>query len=226
MKSKSDKYSTLVSVVDYIKELQQRSAMLDEEHRKLLSTIEQTNELANSPFFSAKTTTGEASTAQVSTSSTSDTAATAALMEEEEDYGVFVKGLDYKSVFAQNCFALAVASIDGRFLDCNDEFVSLCGFSRDELLPSEAANSNSNTTLRPDAAPDAKAAAVMPTPRNLSLFNLLTREDMEEVFSAMSNMLKKPVVTTDGQLNVDRKTDYWTGVVKQSRHEHQKVRSS
>ena len=44
---KPDRYSTLVSVVSYIKTLQTRSESLDEEHRRLLDTISGADRLVN-----------------------------------------------------------------------------------------------------------------------------------------------------------------------------------
>ena len=45
---KADKHSTLVSVVDYVKQLQERSRMLEGEHEKLQDTITKTTEMVNS----------------------------------------------------------------------------------------------------------------------------------------------------------------------------------
>eukprot|EP00957_Ditylum_brightwellii_P153489 11681359-Ditylum_brightwellii.AAC.1 len=42
---KPNKFSILLSVVEYIKQLQQRSIVLDNEHKKLIMTIQQTKEM-------------------------------------------------------------------------------------------------------------------------------------------------------------------------------------
>ena len=48
---------------------------------------------------------------------------------------VFVKGIDYRSVFEQCPAALGIAALDGRILECNTEFQTLLGFSRrDDLM--------------------------------------------------------------------------------------------
>jgi PAS domain S-box-containing protein len=42
--------------------------------------------------------------------------------------------LDYQSIFDQGTAALGIAALDGRIIACNQEFVNLLGFPRDELL--------------------------------------------------------------------------------------------
>lgn len=119
---KPNKYSILLSVVDYIKQLQTRAIMLDSEHNKLISTIRQTNEMVSS---------GNAPTnAATDASETYNAASTS---ESETDI-LFVKGLDYRSIFEQCPAALGIAALDGRILECNTEFQTLLGFPRDELL--------------------------------------------------------------------------------------------
>lgn len=216
---KPDKYSTLVSVVDYIKQLQSRSSMLDSEHKKLIETISRTNEVVNSPYFN--NCEGDAA---VGSDLLSDAPSGCAL---EDETAVFVQGLDYKNVFRQCGIALAIASIDGRFMDCNPEFELLTGYSRDELLPGEELDSGDVPTSDPTpSSPEAVTSSDSGVPstvtttskRNLSLFNLLARKDMEHVFLAMSRMLKQPV---GGSLEQDRdrgeQQDCWSGQVVQSR---------
>lgn len=106
---KPNKFSILVSVVDYIKSLQARSIMLDSEHQKLLDTIKGTNEMVNSG------TVPEASEKD-SIEAESSKATSELLM---------VQGLDYKAVFEHCPFAIGVASLDGRILACNYAFESL-----------------------------------------------------------------------------------------------------
>jgi PAS domain-containing protein len=143
----------------------------------------------------------------------------------EDENAVFVQGLDYKNVFKRCGVALAVASIDGRFMDCNEEFEQLSGYSRNELLPPKEL---SMTELRPDAAPSASTySSLEHPPRNLSLFNLLTHQDMEQVFMAMSGMLKRPIGSRPGAppaTNAAPHQDYWCGVVRQNREHNSTVR--
>ena len=177
---KPDKHSTLTSIANYIKQQQNRLSMLEEEHKKLLDTIARTNQIANNQYYHA-TVHGSSELSSVSNELLSD--GNVAHSTLESDNAMFVQGPDYKSVFKHCGMALAAASIDGRFIDCNTEFERLCGYSRHELLPAEEL---SMTELSTDAVPLASTPSSDHPPRNLSLFNLLTHEDMEQVFTAMS----------------------------------------
>lgn len=230
---KPDKYSTLVSVVDYITELQARSAALDEGHKKLLDTITKTNELVNSAHYRTDANGGIA----IGTDLLSDPVTSGPVLEGE--IGVFVRGLDYQAVFQHCGMALAIASIDGRFIDCNPEFERLTGYSRKELLPSfskkhepiadtilsctEPSGSDCGSSMTGDDSPKVDEPI-----RNLSLFNLLDRETMAQVFKAMSQMLKCPLLqqandTYPAPLN-QKSGDFWSGRISQSRLKDFKLR--
>lgn len=112
---KPNKYSILLSVVDYIKQLQARAIMLDAEHQKLITTIRQTNEMVN--------------TGTTPSSVDEDT-----IDGNSDNEMLFVQGLDYKSVFEQCPAALGIASLDGRIMECNPEFQQLIGFEKNDLL--------------------------------------------------------------------------------------------
>lgn len=128
---KPNKFSILLSVVDYIKQLQSRALILDAEHVKLINTIRQTNEMVNA-----------GGPPESSTDCTSD--GTAVRKDQLRSHRcdkirndtdlLFVKGIDYSTVFSQCTAALGVAALDGRFLACNAEFEIVSGYSRDELL--------------------------------------------------------------------------------------------
>jgi len=111
---KPNKYSILMSVVDYVKELQNRAVYLDGEHRKLVSTISKTSEIVNS---------GRAVDSIDCNPSTVG-------MESEL---LFVHDIDYKLIFSQCGAALGLAALDGRFIDCNAEFESVSGLSKTQL---------------------------------------------------------------------------------------------
>ena len=226
---KPDKHSTLITVADYIKQLQSRSQLLDSEHQKLLETISKTNEIA--------------STAQHHPSTGSVTASSNDLLSDspegallEDEHAVFVKGLDYRGIFQQCTIPLAVASIDGRLMDCNGEFEALTGYERDELLLCEVSNDSDASARADPVYSDTGVPSTVTTTsatRNLSLFNLLCREDMEQVFLAMSCMLKQPISLGDqpaGTIASNKGTslpphhDFWSGRVNQSRHMTRKVR--
>jgi len=119
---KPNKYSILLSVVDYIKQLQSRAIMLDSEHQKLITTIRQTNEMVNS----GNTPSSNDETETTNTPGASESGSDSDML--------FVQGLDYRSVFDQCPAALGIAALDGRILDCNSEFMVVLGFAQDELL--------------------------------------------------------------------------------------------
>jgi PAS domain S-box-containing protein len=114
---KPNKFSILVSIVDYTKQLQSRAIMLDSEYQKLAETIRETNELVASGQNMSDP------------SSDSDFP-----LSDQGDDLLLVQGLDYSSVF-ENCpFAIGVAALDGRVISCNATFQSLIGASKREML--------------------------------------------------------------------------------------------
>ncbi len=109
---KQNKYSILMSVVDYIKQLQQRAGLLDNEHNKLVTTIQQTNEMVKSGITD----------------------------QSDMNLGVgndvellCARGLDYKTIFEQCSIPLGVAALDGRLLACNPKFEEWTGLSKQAL---------------------------------------------------------------------------------------------
>lgn len=202
---KNDKYSTLVAVGEYLKSLQSKSSTLEKEHRKLLETISQTSDAVNKPYVATDAP------------SVGSSKSGAAASPPEEDATVFVSGLDYKAVFQVCPVACALVSIDGRFLSCNKEFEDLSGFPKNELLPSKRAKEEENNdTVSREGKAD----------RNMSLFNILKRSDMENVFVSMSKMLKLPYPEAQKDLpseESERQSDRWSGKVSLTRHEDSEV---
>jgi len=160
---KPNKYSILLKVVEYIKQLQSRAIMLDAEHQKLITTVQQTNEMI--------TNTGKNNNNNENGGETSDTT-----MGIENDWRhgrgtseivgspsrdselYFVKGIDYRGLFDQCPTAMGIAALDGRILECNTEFQSLLGYTTHEDLLKQ------------------------------SLFNLV--HNHQDIFRAMAQMLK------------------------------------
>jgi len=195
---KPDKYSTLVGVAEYIRSLQSRKALLDAEHARLLDTIRKTSDVLEAETASSGGGTAPPSPSHslmassvgsggssiggggggnaaiipntvgppTSASSCAGTS-TRSTGNPDEDIMVFVRGLDYKHIFSSCGIALGIAAVDGRLVDCNDEFVELSGRTRGDLV----------------GGPDGAG-------HKMSLFNLLGREGMEDVFRAMSHMLR------------------------------------
>ena len=194
---KPNKYSILLKVVEYIKQLQSRAIMLDAEHQKLITTVRQTNEM----ITNAANNNGMSSTTCGATDNeSSDTTCQDAWQQGDRMRGTrrgdsdlcFVKGIDYRSVFEQCPTAFGIAALDGRILECNVEFQNLLGYNaREELLKQ-------------------------------SLFNLV--HNHQDIFRAMAQMLKTAEEPTpknatanaasgangDNDNSMDR---FWTGPV-------------
>lgn len=205
MHAKRDKYSTLVTAASYIRQLQQRSSLLESEQKKLLVTMGQTSNMANNKYIPVSSTSeGEGSSSlEASTSATNDVSPST-----DEESPVYVSGLDYRSVFLACPVAGAITSIDGRFLDCNRDFEEVTGYTKDELFRKPVATTPFD-----------------PGERHLSLFNVLKREDMERLFVVMSDMLRKPAVTSQDRESDSEPwdTDRWSDRVALNRKEGMQV---
>ena len=198
---KVDKFSTLIAVEQYIRSLQSKSLELKEEHENLLSTLQQTSELVNSQYVASASPNpvssgGEESGNQAQDSSDQDTDDHSS--EEDTTTMSMVKDINYKWIFDCCPFATGVASIDGRFLDCNKEFEVMTGYTRAELLPLEdqakddekiAGTEGSLASTTPDDVP--RPPLTPKKTRNMSIFNVLHRECIERLFCAMSTVLQK-----------------------------------
>jgi hypothetical protein len=207
---KSDKFSTLVSVHEYICTLQQRSALLDAEQKKLVKTIARSNDIVNQSQHgqqaAGSTSSGTNNTSEIEQISASGHVIipTNAPPADEDELLVFVRGLDYKSVFGRIRVALCVLSIDGRLLNCNEEFIRICKMSRSMLV---------GAGLRPPAKESEEEVEIAgKTP--MSLFSLVSREDMQKVFTAMGSMLKVAHQPAEGASKQDIqsriKNDHWS----------------
>lgn len=145
---KPDKFSTLVTVDEYIRHLQQQSTDLDSELKNLLATISQTTEIVNNQFMPRQDNTstpllfnpdeslreraspcGPVSCEQSTLLSVPES--------QDEDSMQFAKGIDYKVIFDCCPFACSITGIDGRFVDFNEEFLDKTGYTRDELILEE-----------------------------------------------------------------------------------------
>jgi len=120
---KPNKFSILVSVVEYIKQLQARAIMLDSEHQRLAETIRQTNEMVTSGQVPSS---GE--------ESQNEDASRVHKMPDIASSDLMVKGLDYEGVFDRCPSALGIASLDGRVLSCNTSFEELLSVRKDQIL--------------------------------------------------------------------------------------------
>lgn len=202
MPFKPNKYSILLKVVEYIKQLQSRAIMLDAEHQKLITTVRQTNEMIsnatnNNSNNGMSSTTCGATDNESSDATCQDAWRLGERMNSHPSRGgsgdsdlCFVKGIDYRSVFQQCPTAFGIAALDGRILECNVEFQNLLGYSaREDLLKQ-------------------------------SLFNLV--HNHQDIFRAMAQMLKTAEEPTHNNsvVNVnssgvkdDLMDRFWTGPV-------------
>lgn len=139
---KMDKFSTLVTVDQYIRELQDKSAVLDDEQKKLLATLTKTTEIVNNQYMPSQAPRKDPILFQPNDeingsrcSGPSDDSSQVSNAFDQEDESIsFVKGIDFKFIFDFCPVACSITSLDGRFLDCNEEFFSLTGFSRGEVI--------------------------------------------------------------------------------------------
>jgi len=122
---KPNKFSILVSVVEYIKQLQSRAIMLDAEHQRLIDTIRQTNE----QVISGQTFGEE----NESLSAAGSGGGTDPSGGNQNDL-LLVHGINYRSAFEHCPFAMGVATLDGRVLGCNKEFEEALGCPEDDCL--------------------------------------------------------------------------------------------
>uniref|UniRef100_A0A7S3P4G4 BHLH domain-containing protein n=1 Tax=Amphora coffeiformis TaxID=265554 RepID=A0A7S3P4G4_9STRA len=124
---KPNKFSILVSVVEYIKQLQTRAIMLDAEHQKLIDTIRQTNEMVNSGQVtsSVESSMDDCAMADPVVSSGSDMSELSLAAAKE---------LNFQTIFQCCPAGVAVCSLDGRILTCNKSFESSLGVKQDEVL--------------------------------------------------------------------------------------------
>ncbi len=162
---KPNKFNVLMSVVEYIKQLQARAVFLDGEHQKLIQTIQQTtNYVSNNNNNNNNNTNSTNNNNNTSNNHKRSAVSDIMMVSKKSRVGndsdlLFVQGLDYQAVFSQCNAPLGVAALDGRFLACNLQFQIITGCSQEQL-------------------------------NRLSLFNLVKNQDVEQVFKVMGEMLK------------------------------------
>jgi PAS domain-containing protein len=186
---KGDKYSTLTTVVDYIRHLQTRAALLQTEHAKLLAVISQTSALVNGTYTPQPR---RAATAEPVTSdddatvglhqypSRDDDATAAAPLPVEsasstwtssslQDPPVLVLGLDYQAIFGCSPVPFAVCCVDGRLLDANQQFCQVTGFGHQELLPNSSTGKTLSMPQEDEEESAVETATTTPEPVRSSL---------------------------------------------------------
>lgn len=132
---KTDKYTILVKAGDCIRQLQSRTLLLDEEHKKLVNTISETSELVHSNTI-GNTLKDSSDSAEESTDKSNDARNNETYIPEVSDSFFNLPAMalfDYKTIFTQCSAPLSVADLDGRFLDCNADFETATGCTNDEM---------------------------------------------------------------------------------------------
>lgn len=118
---KQNKYSILVTVVEYIKQLQKRSTLAENEQKRLTNSIKLASGFSSERFVNS-----------------SNQPPNGYLFRSESDVDVGndteqVKGIDYRAVFEQCQFPFAILSVDGRFLMCNAKFEAITGLDKNTI---------------------------------------------------------------------------------------------
>ena len=199
-----NKYSILVSVAEYIQQLQARAIMLDSEHQRLIDTIRNTTEATSSggsseepPFEVSK---GSSLTSSMNGDGPDDEYNSSSNVIPNASYSdanlicpdsLLVPGIDYESVFFNCPYPLGVATLDGRIIAANNEF---------ELL----LNPNYDTAPMKDQS-----------------FFVFIRNH-QDMFEAMAAILKQSTASIDrGEGTVTKSPNllFWHGQVVSSRNE-------
>jgi len=201
-----NKYSILVSVAEYIRQLQGRAVMLDSEHQRLIDTIRQTNDFVTSAVTSASG--GGGGTHSLSAYSVGEEPVySSSSVDGGGGAGGFcnsssgssadgltphnlllVQGIDYLSVFRHCPYPIGVATLDGRMLDCNGAF--------EELLQ----------VAEPGSLKDQ------------SFFSFIRNH--QEIFQAMAGLLKQSSMQSEAGLDPPKAGDlFWNGELVSQRNE-------
>lgn len=191
-----NKYSILVSVAEYIQQLQSRAIMLDSEHQRLINTIRCTTEALDGKGSSSRGTSLTSSSDDGAEDNNTNNMATTVSTNNKFSGDMFpdamlVQGIEYQSVFQHCPFPLGVATLDGRVLASNQEF--------EKLL-----NPNRETSSMTDKC-----------------FFIYIRNH-QEIFESMANLLKQSTATIEAREGSG--TDlhpllFWRGKVVTSRNE-------
>jgi Helix-loop-helix DNA-binding domain len=195
-----NKYSILVSVAEYIQQLQARAIMLDSEHQRLIDTIRNTTDATSSGRSSGtlfEVSKGSSSTQSMDGDGPEDEVNSNVVPNSAySDASVYpdsllVPGIDYEAVFFNCPYPVGVATLDGRIIAANNEFEMLL-------------NPNYNNTPMMDQS-----------------FFVFIRNH-QEMFEAMAALLKQSTASIDrgeGTITKSPNLLFWHGQVVSSRNE-------
>lgn len=136
---KPNKFSILVSVSDYIQQLQSQAIVLDADYQRLVETIRQTQEVVVSGANNTRDAAAPiSSSAAIISSEDGDFRSSAFGYDQRDLYysynassldddGSLMQSIDYEQIFLHCPYPWALASLDGRVLCCNPKFAESVG---------------------------------------------------------------------------------------------------
>jgi hypothetical protein len=186
---KSNKFSILVSVSEYIQQLQSQAIMLDADYQRLVQTIRQTQEasvagdeaLAPSSMSAAGVSSEDSQSRSSNFNSGQKDLYYSYNCPSLNDDGPLTQSIDYEQIFLHCPYPWALASLDGRLLCCNPKFAESVGATNHAQLVQQ------------------------------SLFLFI--QNHQEIFEAMADLLKRSKFTADseGETIQEPQLLFWCG---------------
>lgn len=191
---KPNKFSILVSVSEYIQQLQSQAIVLDADYQRLVETIRQTQEAVEG----GGTSSGDAaapssSSAAIISSEEGDSRSRTYSYSQKDLYysynssgldddGSFMQSIDYEQIFLHCPYPWALASLDGRVLCCNPKFAESVGATHHAQLVQQ------------------------------SLFLFI--QNHQEIFEAMADLLNRSKFATDSDIAMQEpQLLFWCGSI-------------
>jgi hypothetical protein len=186
---KSNKFSILVSVSEYIQQLQSQAIMLDSDYQRLVLTIRQTQEasvagedvLAPSCVSAAAISSEDCQSRRSNINSVQEDLYYSYNCPSLNDDGPLTQSIDYEQIFLHCPYPWALASLDGRLLCCNLKFAESVGATNHAQLVQQ------------------------------SLFLFI--QNHQEIFEAMADLLKRSKFAADseGETVQEPQLLFWCG---------------
>lgn len=187
---KTDKFSTLHTVMDFIKDQEDKISALEAEHERYIKKQNNDNNIVHIQN-------------NVKNKNKSN-----------NNHVIFSKpNVNYASIFQKTPIAQATVSLDGKFIDFNESFETLTGFLRDGLLTSTSSNSKKDQTTTSSSSQHDNNAD---NNNRTSLFHILdSPETVQIVCKAMSHLIEcsDNNRTTDDNDNNLGNSGFWQGNV-------------
>lgn len=196
---KPNKFSILVSVSEYIQQLQSQAIVLDADYQRLVETIRQTQEVLGAGGNSSGDTVAPSSSSAAAISSEEGECRSSNISYGQKDFhfsynctssapiwngdGSFAQSIDYEQIFLHCPYPWALASLDGRVLSCNPKFAESVGATHHAELVQQ------------------------------SLFLFI--QNHQEIFEAMADLLKRSTFGADSEEAAmqDPQLLFWCGSI-------------